>query len=169
MCKVRLCIPEDKLKIFMYKTAEFLRRENKNTKELVLAIGKFIKDRARSLPKQYKPKSILESRFTPAEEAFEKGMTSCGAITNISVAMLRHLGFKVKLIHGENKKSVDHAWISIYDPDKDLWTEYDLTEKNGTISPDHKKKLEVDSWEEIRDEIIEDHNTLEERRKQRTK
>lgn len=151
----------------MYKTAELLRKENKNTKDLVLAIGKFIKNHARSLPKQYKAKSIIESRFTPAEEAFKKGMLSCGAITNISTAMLRHLGFKVRLIHGEHEKSVDHAWISVCGPDTNLWTEYDLTRDDGIIPSTHKKKQEVDSWEEIKDQIQEDHDTLEERKNKR--
>lgn len=146
--------------VSLYQSAEPLRKENKTTKDIVLAIGKFIIKHARAMPEPYQPKSILESRFTPAEEAFSKGMKSCGAMANISAEMLRHLGFEVKLIHGESEKSYDHAWISVHDPDTDSWVEFDLTRNDGDIPLTHKKKMEVNSWGEIRDQIIEDHNAF---------
>lgn len=158
---------KDKEPASLYESAERLEEEHKNIKELVVATGKFIRDHARSLPERYKPKSIIESRFTPAEEAFQKGMTSCGAMANISAEMLRHLGFKVKLVHGESKESVDHAWISIYNPNTNSWKEYDLTRKNADIPPTHIKKGEVESWEDIRDQIINDHKTISDREKKR--
>lgn len=144
----------------LYESAEYLRKENKTTKDLVLAIGKFIVKHARTVPEPYQPKSILESRFTSVEEAFSKGMKSCGAIANISTEMLRYLGFKVKLIHGETKESFNHAWISVFDPDTNSWIDFDLTRNDGEIPPTHKKKIEVNSWEEMKDQIIEAHNIL---------
>lgn len=151
-------------KVSIYEPLELLRKEKKSTKELVLAIGDFILRHAKSLPEQYEPKSIIESRFTPAEEAFEKGMLSCGATANMSAAMLRHLGYEVKLVHGECDESVDHAWISVLDPEKNEWTPYDLTRPDGIVPPGNVVKGEVDSWDEIRDQIEDDHNTLNERR-----
>jgi hypothetical protein len=151
-------------KISLYDSVETLRKENPSTKELVIAIGNFIISHAKSLPKQYEPKSIIESRFTSAEEAFEKGMLSCGAMANVSTAMLKHLGYKVKLIHGECEESVDHAWISVLDPEKDEWIQYDLTRPDGIVPPGNIVKEEVDSWDEIRDQIEDDHNTLKKRR-----
>ena len=146
--------------VSMYQSAESLREENKTTKDIVLAIGKFIVKHTRSVDKPYQPKSILESRFTPAEEAFSKGMKSCGAIANISAEMLRHLGFEVKLVHGESEQSFDHEWISVRDPDTDSWVEFDLTRNDGDIPPAHKKKIEVNSWEEIREQIVKDHSAF---------
>lgn len=56
-----------------------------------------------------------------------KGMLSCGAITNILASMLRHVGYKVNLIHGEIPKSVDHAWLAVYNNENKKWEEFDLT------------------------------------------
>jgi hypothetical protein len=75
----------------------------------VLNIRNLIDAHAHSLSETYSPKSIIESRFTPAEEAFEKGFRSCGAMANIGAEALRQLGYKVKLVHGESEDSVDHA------------------------------------------------------------
>ena len=152
----------------MYEVAERLKLENPKFQDLVIAIGKFIHQHAKSVPNQRQPKSIIESRFTPAEEAFRVGMLSCGSISNISAAMLRHLGFKVKLVHGESKESVDHAWISVLNPENNEWKEYDLSRADGSIPNTHVKKGEVESWKEIRDQITKDHETLRKRRKERT-
>jgi len=151
---------ENEETVSIYESDESLRKENKTTKDIVLAIGKFIIKHSRTVPEPYQPKSILESRFTPAEEAFSKGMKSCGAITNISAEMLRHVGFEVKLVHGESEKSYNHAWISVRDPDTDSWVEFDLTRNDRDLPPAHKKKIEVNSWEEIREQIIKDHNVF---------
>lgn len=148
----------------IYKAAESFKNDSQNTPELIQKIRLFIEDHANSLAEKYQPKSIIESRFTPAEEAFDKGMVSCGAIANISAAMLKHIGFEVKLVHGEWEGSVDHAWISVRDKDTASWTEYDLTSKDEGLRRGHIKKGEVDSWEEIRDQIVKDHETLKERR-----
>jgi hypothetical protein len=148
----------------IYTAVEAFQNESKTTDELVHKINIYIHDHANSLPEKYNPKSIIESRFTQAEEAFEKGIVSCGAMANISATMLRHLGFKVKLIHGECDSSVDHAWISLQDNETGSWKEYDLTSKNEELRPGHKVKATVDSWEEIRDQIVKDHETMRERR-----
>lgn len=148
----------------LHQQAEILKEKYENTPALVLAVGKLIMDHAGSVPEPYEPRSIMESRFTPAEEAFRKGMTSCGTLTNISAEILRHLGFRVKLVHGECEQSVDHAWISVYDPIKQVWTEYDLGRRDASVPHTHKRKMVVDSWEEIRAQIEQDHRTMRERR-----
>ena len=139
----------------------------KNVDELVLSIQNAVRSHASSLPGRYEPKSIVESRFTPAEEAYKKGIVSCGAMVNISTEILRRLGYKVKLIHGECKESVDHAWISVFNPGSNTWEEFDLTRKDSKILPTHIKKAEVESWEDIRVQIESDHKTMADRRKHR--
>ncbi len=148
----------------IYEAAQSLKKSSASLDALAHGIKRYIVDHANSLPEKHHPKSIIESRFTPAEEAFEKGLMSCGAMANIGAAMLRHVGFKVRLVHGEWEGSVDHAWISIYDETSGSWKEYDLTTFDEKMRPGHKKKKEVDSWEEIRDELVKDHETLKERR-----
>ena len=147
--------------------ADKLKHKHESLKDLIPAISQLVADNSRSLPEKYEPKSILESRFTPAEAAFEKGMRSCGAIANISASILRRLGYKVKLIHGECKESVDHAWISVLDPKTNMWSEYDLTRKDADVPDTHIKKDEIESWEDIRGQIESDHETMIERRKER--
>jgi hypothetical protein len=151
----------------IYELADKIAENNTGIRNIVLAIQKTILDHAHSLPEQYEPKSIIESRFTPAEEAFEKGMLSCGARTNIVAAMLRHLGYEVKLIHGESKESVDHAWISVHDSANDSWIQYDLARDGAEVPSTNVVKQEVDSWNDIKDQIIEDHETLDDRKKAR--
>lgn len=141
--------------------------KHKNLPDIMLAIQESINDHRKSLPSTYQPKSIIESRFTSAEEAYSKRMKSCGATVNISAEILRHLGFKVKLIHGECEESVDHAWIKVLNSATGEWEQYDLTRENMDITSGHIIKNEVDSWEEIRDQIEQDHQTLMERRKER--
>jgi len=147
----------------IYSEAKELFKKHSSVKNLILRIRFYITKHAFSLPERYKPKSILESRFTPPLEAFNKGMLSCGALTNISAEMLRSVGFKVRLIHGENSKSVDHAWLSVYEKGKG-WVQYDLTRKELDITPEHKVKMICDDWEDIRDQILKDHQTYQTRK-----
>jgi transglutaminase-like putative cysteine protease len=147
----------------IYDSAKQLRNQHEGTDAFVLAVGRFIVDHAHMLSEVYQPKSILESRFTPAVEAFEKGMLSCGAIFNISTEMLKSVGLQVKLIHGESATSVDHAWISVFDPETNSWIEYDLTEDDGRVPSTNVKKFESDSWEEIKGQIEADHSTYKQR------
>jgi hypothetical protein len=107
-------------------------------KELILAIGHQIRDHARGIPKPREAQSILESRLTPAQQAYDEGMTSYGSVASISAEMLRHLGREVRLVHGEIPQSVDHAWIDVCDPDTKEWVQYDLTRPDGHITPEHK-------------------------------
>ncbi|MFA7216462.1 MAG: hypothetical protein WC095_00550 [Candidatus Paceibacterota bacterium] len=139
----------------------------KSLPDIMLAIQEGVNSRMKSLSSTYQPKSIIESRFTSAEEVYKKGMKSCGAIVNISAEALRLLGFKVKLIHGETLDSVDHAWIKALNPETNEWEQYDLTNEDLKVSQENTIKYEVDSWEEIRDQIEEDHRTLRARRKER--
>lgn len=153
--------------ISIYEAAETLWEKHKDQDSLVLAIGDFIKDHAHKGPGARKAKDILESRFTSPEEAFQTGLLTCGSITNISAAMLRHLGFEVKLVHGEDASSVDHAWISVCTAGGKEWKEYDLSRRDGEITADHKRKGEINSWDEIHDQLISDRDTIDERRKER--
>jgi len=134
--------------------------KNKDIDEIVISIRKAIMSHANSLPEKYEPKSIIESRFTPAEEAYEKGIVSCGAMANIFSEILRHMGYKVKLIHGECKESVDHAWISVFNKESNTWKEFDLTREDTKILPTHIKKVEVESWEEIRSQTVPEHSSI---------
>lgn len=146
-----------------------LKEKHPNAKELVMAIRSFILDHAKSLPKdkQRQPKTIIESRFTPATEAFDTGMTSCGAMATVTAEMLRHVGYRVQFVHGETDDSVDHAWISVFDPINDTWTDYDPTRPQADIPLTHIRKLATDSWDDIKDQIRSDHETMRERRKAR--
>ena len=100
-------------------------------------------------------------------------MTSCGAMASISAAMLRHIGYEVKLIHGEVPESVDHAWISVFDDANRKWIPYDPTRfrSNGIYdlktTPTYRVKATCNKWEDIRDIIEADHVSYRERDKAR--
>lgn len=152
---------EQKEKHPIYKKAKELREKHPDTHDLVIAVGNFIGDHIGKFKKPYDTKNILESRFTPPEEAFDKGMSSCGAVVNISSAMFRHVGVEVRLIHGTHEKSRNHAWISVFEPEKDEWVPYDLTrgkEKGYKPTKDQKVIAICNEWEEIRDVIEKEHN-----------
>jgi transglutaminase-like putative cysteine protease len=151
----------------LFEAAKKLRSQYPINKDLVIAVGKYIVDHARTVPNPLIPQSIIESRFMSAEDAFAGGTLSCGAMANISAAMLRHVGLDVMLVHGEYEGSVDHAWISVFDPQLQEWVEYDLTEEDGLVKSDYIRKAVVHSWEEIRDQIEDDHRTLRERKEAR--
>ncbi len=159
--------PDFKKEESLQEVADRLKSEYANLDDLVVAIGKFIREHADTVSNSTQPQSIIESRFTPAEEAYRKGMMGCGVMANISAEMLRHLGYEIKFIHGECEQSVDHAWISVLDPKDGTWKEYDLTRVDASIPKTHIKKMEVSSWEDIKDQIYSDHETMRERRKQR--
>lgn len=146
----------------LFTQVEILREKYPITRDLVLAVGRYILERGFSMPSRYIPRTILESRFITAEEAFEKGALSCGAVSTVAAAMLRHVGLQVKLIHGEHSGSVDHAWISVLEPESNTWVSYDLSLNPKDMST-HVEKARVDSWEEIRRQIESDHETLKER------
>ena len=149
--------------------ANELKENNNDLRSFLLSIRMFIIEHAIGLGKanQRRARSIVESRFTPAQEAFESGMLSCGAMTNIAASMLRSVNYQVKLIHGETRDSVDHAWISVREPSTGEWQEYDLTRPQIDIPNTHIKKFEVDSWDEIADQIRSDCETLLQRRRAR--
>lgn len=161
-------VSQDSNKTPFLEEAEALHAKYINTKDFLIAARDYLVDHAHQNTKKYKPESILESRFTPAKEAFDKGMLSCGAITNILASMLRHVGYKAKLIHGEIPKSVDHAWLAVYNSNNKKWEEFDLTSKGGNITSKHRKKLECQNWNEIRGQIEEDHKNYKERIRNKT-
>lgn len=145
--------------------AEEIYKSSKDAKDFLKEVQKFVVDYARGISHKTKPKSIIESRFTPAIDAFNKGWLSCGSMVNIGAEMARSAGYKVKLVHGECAKSADHAWIMVQNPNNKKWEQYDLTQPDLKITPSHKIKKIVNSWEEIRDQIEEDHKNYSERRK----
>ena len=106
---------------------------------------------------RYKPKSILESRFTPSSIAYKIGMISCGSLTNILTDMLRHLGYEVKKVHGSTPRSSDHTWVKVKDGGSGEWVPFDITQKDCQVTPDHKEIAQCNEWDEIEDEIIKAH------------
>lgn len=151
----------------IYEIAERLYEDHQTINDLTMAIANQIMQHGSELSEKRIAKTIMESRFTPPQEAYNDGMVSCGAMSSIGAAMLRHLGYEVKLIHGEVPESVDHAWISVKDKDSDEWTQYDLTRRDGKVTPEHIVKLTCDNWEDIKEQIKSDHLTLHERREAR--
>ena len=153
----------------LHSEAESLKARHSDVRDLVIGIQNFLRKRASSIPKEQRkqPETILESRLTSAEEAFQGGMLSCGTLATMSAEMLRHLGYEVRLVHGESAESVDHAWIEVKNPDSEQWEAYDLTRGEADVPDTHVKKREVQSWYEIRDQLESDHETMIERRRER--
>ncbi|HTH93289.1 MAG TPA: transglutaminase domain-containing protein [Candidatus Paceibacterota bacterium] len=152
---------------FLHQKARELSEGKDSNRELFVAMKDFVINDIASRPEgqQCSPKTIIESRFTPADEAFEKGMWSCGTVSTMVAEMLRSIGKKVRFIHGEHSRSVDHSWLSVFNESSGEWEEFDTARNNLNIRPDYVKKAEVDSWEEIKDQIYSDEETLRERRK----
>jgi len=127
--------------------AEEMRKHNIGTRDLLLHVRQFIIDHAGTIPHNVRrePKSIIESRFTTAQEAFDSGMLSCGAMANIAAEVLRNVGYEVRFVHGECKESVDHAWISVRALGDDNWVEFDVTRPALDIPSTHIRKTEVTS------------------------
>lgn len=158
--------PQETAQQTLFAAAEFLKKKHSSTDELIKAIQSFIFKRSHKVEKAYEPRDIVESRFMPADEAFEKGVVTCGSLTNISSTMLRHVGYQVKLVHGECEQGVDHAWISVFVPEKNEWVEYDLATQDTKTAPGHVQKAVVNSWEEIRSQIENDRDTVQAREKE---
>ncbi len=159
--------PKPKIEKLSFQTvAETLYKNNPDIDDLIISIGSWIRKETEG---GEKPKSIIESRLTSAEEALEKKLSSCGTLTTIFAAMLRHVGLEVKLIHGECKESVDHAWISVLNPETNQWKEYDVGRKDYKVPETNIEKMKVNSWEEIKDQLINDHKTLNQRKRNKFK
>ena len=155
----KLQVPESSNKYF--SSAEELVTEANDMDTFVLSVGKYLRDHFNSFESVKNPNSILESRFTPPDEAFDQGLKSCGTRTNIAAEMLRHVGYEVEKVHGSIPQSPDHAWIAVKLPEGDSWKEYDLTKENGEITADHKEIARCQDWEDIRDIIETAHNVGE--------
>ncbi len=141
----------------MHGVADRLFAAHTITEQLVIAIGGHIRTWAKTLSTNVQPQTILESRFSPASEAYARGMVSCGTISNISAEMLRHLQFRVKLIDGRIPQSPDHAWISVYDSGTEQWQQYDLAQKDGKVTSKHIVEFECDNWTDIREHLEARH------------
>ncbi len=135
------------------KKAENLKNQNLNLEDLILAIREYLVSHFDNLGKSYQAKSILESRFTPSEIAFNVGMNSCGSKTNIATDMLRHIGYEVKKIHGSIPDSPDHAWVKVEDPVDNIWKSFDITKSDCKVTSGHKIIAEAYDWADIKDSI----------------
>lgn len=140
------------------KKAKALRDKHKDTEELVLAIGEFYRDHVAE--KYIHPKDIIESRFTSPEIAYKKYLKSAGTAVNIATEVLRSLGFNVRKVSGETRYSIDHAWIKVYLPESKKWKEFDLTRMDGRVTSEYKAKHIVHDWEDIKDQLQRDVETV---------
>lgn len=136
------------------KYAETLKTYTPNVIEIAYKIQRYIDKNLVS--EIYHPCSILESRFTPSVIAFALKMRSCGAVTNIATDMFRHLGYKVKKVHGTTPASIDHAWIKVEDKNK-KWISLDLSQEDMTDLKDHVEIADCSEWQEINDILLETH------------
>lgn len=134
--------------------ADNLKAENFDVIEVANKIQSYINKNLVS--ETYRPCSILESRFTPSEMSFALKMESCGAVTNIATDMFRHLGYKVKKVHGTTPTSNDHAWIKIECKNEE-WLSLDLSQEEITNLKNHVEIADCYEWEEINDILLETH------------
>lgn len=151
----------------LVELANRVKEQVEGLESRVLEVQRTIVEHALSLPERIEPQSILESRFMPVDEAFDKGTLSCGAMTNIGAEMLKTMGYEVRKVHGEDENSVDHAWLLVKEPGSGEWNSYDLTRKGAKVGEHHRVKKIVSDWGEIREEIEIDHATYEQRLKTR--
>lgn len=135
--------------------AEKLSRKAASLPELVYLLKNYLDTHFSNLEHNYKTRSLLESRFTPPEIAFNIGMKSCGSLVNIVTDMLRHVGYKVKKIHGSIPKSKDHAWIRVKNPESKEWQDFDLTNKNLDITPEYTEIVACDDWNDLEEYILQ--------------
>ena len=98
-----------------------LYAQNPDIDDLIPSIKAYLFSHFDSMGQTQGPSSILESRFIPPEEAFEKGMRSCGTVVNIASDMLREVDYEVKKVHGSVPQSRDHAWMKVRRPGEKLW------------------------------------------------
>jgi len=121
---------------------------NKVRKELYAIYGR----------KRDKARSFTDSRFTPLSKMLERGMISCGALTNIFGTVLRKFGIPVKFIHGRLKHQTGedrHAWLEVYNPLKKKWFEIDPTYPDFKMKPDAKRIKVYHDWEELKKDYDE--------------
>lgn len=133
--------------------ADLLKNKNLSLEELVLDIREYLISHFENLGKSYSANSILESRFTPPDIAFNIGMSSCGSKTNIATEMLRHLGYQVKKVHGSIPESSDHAWIEVYNKSQNIWKSFDITKSDCKTTSNHIVIAKCNEWIEISKEI----------------
>lgn len=145
-----------------------------SSEQAVVVVRKWLNDNAYnknfSPPRPHRTaKNLLESRTIKASELVSKPMASCGSQTTLGTAILRAMGFKVKMVHGSHPKSDHHAWISIYDKPQKTWLEYDFTGYGdglaGAITALHSKEAECEDWDNIMGMLLEQHKSHESKRK----
>lgn len=99
--------------------------------------------------------SFSDSRFTPISEMIERGMVSCGAMSNIFGVVLRKYGIAVRFIHGilsgqDHEGTHRHAWLEIYNPTSDSWIEIDPTTRNFEKRDDAIRRKVYHDWLELK-------------------
>ncbi len=83
----------------------------------------------------------------------ERGMVSCGALTNIFGSVLRKLGVPARFVHGieggqrgENR----HAWLEIYNPLGKDWFEIDPTQQDFGMKLSARRIKVYHNWSELK-------------------
>ncbi|MCX6805894.1 MAG: hypothetical protein NTY56_00405 [Patescibacteria group bacterium] len=149
--------------------AAMLKRNIKDvssSEQAVIVVRRWLNDNAYS--KSYSPprphrtaKNLIESRTIKASELVDRPMASCGSQTTLGTAILRAMGYKVKMVHGKHPKSHHHAWISIHDENTKSWHEYDFTGYGigpaGKITPEHMQEIGCEDWNDIIDLLDKQH------------
>jgi hypothetical protein len=113
--------------------------------------------------KKDKGKSFKDSRFTSLEKMMDRGMVTCGAMTEITGTALRKFGIPTKMIHGileSQKKSFiksvllknRHSWLEIYVPKTKEWLPLDPTQNDFNLFPDAEKIKEYHDWDELKED-----------------
>jgi len=100
-------------------------------------------------------KSFSDSRFTPINEMIERGMVSCGAMSNIFSAVLRKYGIAIKLVHGilsgqDPNGTHRHGWLEVYDPISSSWSEIDPTTRDFRKRNDAIRRKVYHSWSALK-------------------
>jgi len=139
------------------KKAKSVKNKGFSPTELITNFRNYLNNYFKHSGKIYRPKSILESRFTPAKVAFKVNMSSCGSQVNIITEMLRHIGYDVKKVHGSTPQSRDHAWLRMRENAYSSWKDFDPTQKDCLITPEHKEIAICNEWIELADEIAGAH------------
>lgn len=137
------------------KLQEIIRESSRE-----ISLEEFLKGAKKKLFNSYgdkrdKAKSFADSRFTPIDQMVERGMVSCGAMTNIFGTLLREMGVPVRFVHGsflkeDKNKESRHSWLEIYNPLSNVWFEIDPTHPEFGMRPESKRIRVYHDWAEMK-------------------
>ena len=99
-------------------------------------------------------KSFADSRFTSLPEMIERGMVSCGALSNIFGNVLRKFEIPTKFIHGRyNHQTMEkedrHSWLEIYNPLDRTWIKIDPTKNDFKVLSEAIRLKTYHDWQEL--------------------